>query len=110
MSLATVPTEHDDPINAQILKVSEDKVRGFHRHPFQHISQESGVEFDTVIERVRTMLDAGVIRRVRQTLLATKLAEGALVAWKVADDKLDAAFEFMFKEDNRVRVTNGCFQ
>jgi hypothetical protein len=36
------------------------------------------------------MLAAGVIRRVRQTLLANKLAEGALIAWKVPSDKLDA--------------------
>jgi hypothetical protein len=34
-----------------------------------------------------------------QTLLANKLAEGALVAWKVPADKLDAIFDFMFKED-----------
>jgi hypothetical protein len=40
------------------------------------------------------MLEAGVIRRVRQTLLANKLAEGALVAWKVAPARLDAAFDF----------------
>ena len=39
------------------------------------------------------MVEAGVIRRVRQTLLATKLAHGALCAWKVPDNKLDAAFE-----------------
>jgi hypothetical protein len=45
------------------------------------------------------MLNAGVIRRVRQTLLANKLAEGALVAWRVPAEKLDAAFDFMFKED-----------
>ncbi len=35
------------------------------------------------------MLRAGTIRRVRQTLLATNLAQGALVAWQVPPDKLD---------------------
>jgi hypothetical protein len=45
------------------------------------------------------MLQAGVIRRVRQTLLANKLAEGALVAWKVPNEKIDSAFDFMFKHD-----------
>jgi hypothetical protein len=45
------------------------------------------------------MLEAGVIRRVRQTMLATKLAHGALVAWKVPEEKLNDAFEFMAKED-----------
>jgi len=36
---------------------------------------------------------------VRQTLLATNLARGALVAWQVPADRLDAAFDFMSKED-----------
>ncbi|MDB6004835.1 MAG: Heme biosynthesis protein related to NirD and NirG, partial [Prosthecobacter sp.] len=99
MSDAALPTEHNDPINAQILAVSEDRVKGFHQHPFQYIAQESGLPFDTVVERIRAMLQAGVIRRVRQTLLANKLAEGALVAWKVPPEKLEAAFDFLFKQD-----------
>jgi DNA-binding Lrp family transcriptional regulator len=45
------------------------------------------------------MLRAGTIRRVRQTLLATNLADGALVAWKVAESKIDAAFDWMFQRD-----------
>ncbi len=97
--MTTVPVEHDDPINAQILAVSEDKISGFTRTPFQDIADQSGLHLDVVVERIRAMLDAGVIRRVRQTLLATKLAHGALTAWKVAPEKLDAAFDFMFKED-----------
>jgi DNA-binding Lrp family transcriptional regulator len=96
---ATIPIEHTEEINSRILAVSEDRVKGFHQHPFQFISEESGLPFETVVERIRAMLAGGVIRRVRQTLLANKLAEGALVAWKVPNDKLDAAFDFMFKED-----------
>ena len=45
------------------------------------------------------MLRAGTIRRVRQTLLATNLAQGALVAWEVPQEKLDAAFDYMFQQD-----------
>jgi AsnC-like ligand binding domain len=45
------------------------------------------------------MLRGGTIRRVRQTLLATNLAEGALVAWKVPEDKIDAAFDWLFQHD-----------
>jgi hypothetical protein len=45
------------------------------------------------------MLAAGTIRRVRQTLMATDLAPGALVAWEVPPEKLDAAFDFMFQRD-----------
>ena len=45
------------------------------------------------------MLRAGTIRRVRQTLMATNLAQGSLVAWEVPEEKLTAAFEYMFQED-----------
>jgi len=94
-----IPTEHHDPINASILAVSEDKISGFLREPFSEISLLSGVALPTVLERIRAMVEAGTIRRVRQTLLATNLAEGALVAWRVPADQLDAAFDFMFRED-----------
>ena len=93
------PIEHDDPINAKILAISEDKIEGFVREPFQEIAQRCGVAVETVMERTAAMLQAGTIRRVRQTLLATNLADGALVAWKVAPEKIDAAFDFMFQRD-----------
>src|SRR6478735_5198258 len=99
MSTATIPTEHTEATNARILAVSEDLIAGFVRKPFHLIAEKSGVPLETVIERIRAMLEAGVIRRVRQTLLSTKLAHGALVAWKVPEEKLTAAFDFMSKED-----------
>lgn len=95
----TIPVEHTDPVNAKILAISEDLIAGFHQNPFHVIAEKSGVELPTVLERIRAMLQAGVIRRVRQTLLSTKLAHGALVAWKVPEEKLNAAFDFMSKED-----------
>ena len=94
-----IPIEHSDPINAQILAVSEDKIQGFVREPFLEVSQRSGVALEVVVERIRAMLEAGTIRRVRQTLVASNLAEGALVAWKVPEEKLNAAFDFMFQKD-----------
>ena len=99
MRATEVPVEHDDAINARILAVSEDMVTGFRERPFDVIAGESGVDLDMVLERVRAMLSAGVIRRVRQTLLATKLAHGALCAWKVPPEKIDGAFDFMFQQD-----------
>ncbi|MEO7934060.1 MAG: Lrp/AsnC family transcriptional regulator [Chthoniobacterales bacterium] len=94
-----IPTEHNDPINAQILAVSEDKIPGFVREPFTQISEQCGLPLSTVLERIRAMLEAKTVRRVRQTLIATNLAEGALVAWKIDADKLDSAFDFMSKTD-----------
>jgi DNA-binding Lrp family transcriptional regulator len=99
MTPATIPISTTDPINAKILAVSEDRLQGFQRDPLGAIAQQSGVELAVVVERIRAMLQAGTIRRVRQTLLATNLAQGALVAWRVPQDKLDAAFDYMFQKD-----------
>lgn len=95
----TVPIRTDDPVNARILAVSEDSLQGFQPDPIGEIARLSGLEADTVIERLRAMLEGGTIRRIRQTLLATSLAEGALVAWQVPPDLLDSAFEWMHQAD-----------
>ena len=92
-------TEHTDPVNAQILAISEDKIAGFVREPFAAIAEKCGLPLETVLDRIKTMLAAGTIRRVRQTLVASNLAEGALVAWQVPEEKLNDAFDWMFKND-----------
>src|SRR5437870_1168455 len=99
ISSGMLPVEHNDPVNGKILAVSEDKIEGFVREPFEEIANRSDVAVDVVMARISAMLRAGTIRRVRQTLLATNLAEGALVAWKVPEDKIDAAFDWMFQHD-----------
>jgi DNA-binding Lrp family transcriptional regulator len=99
MTAPTVPSGVGDSVNRAILAVSEDRLQGFHPDPFAEIATLSGVEVETVIERIRAMLASGAIRRVRQTLLSTNIADGALVAWKVASERLDEAFDFMFRED-----------
>src|SRR5882762_10288853 len=99
MNLSVVPIEVGDLVNARILAVSEDLLQGFQRDPLGEISRQSGVEVPIVIERIQAMLRAGTIRRVRQTLLATNLAQGALVAWQVPQENLDSAFDYMFQQD-----------
>src|SRR6266487_813394 len=98
-TVAETPIAHTEPTNAKILSISEDRIQGFVRDPFGAIAAQSGVDVDTVLERVRAMLRAGTIRRVRQTLMSTNLAEGALVAWQYPEDKLNAAFDWMFQQD-----------
>src|SRR3954464_8035232 len=92
-----VPTEITDPINARILAVSEDRIAGFLVDPFAEIARLADLDVAVVHERLRAMLAAGTIRRIRQTLMATNLAPGALVAWRIAADKLDAGFAYLFK-------------
>ena len=96
---SATPTEVSDPINARILAVSEDRLPGFVEEPFADIAAATELSEAIVIERLRAMLEAGVVRRIRQTLMATNLAPGALVAWRVPSEKLDSAFEYMFRED-----------
>jgi DNA-binding Lrp family transcriptional regulator len=93
------PTEITDPINARILAVSEDRIAGFVNEPFAQIAFSTELPEEVVIERLRAMLASGVIRRIRQTLMATNLAPGALVAWRVSPDRLDSAFNYMVNED-----------
>ena len=99
MNTVTFSAQIDDPVNAAILAVSEDRIQGFLSDPFGEIAALSGVPVGEVIERVGEMLRAGTIRRVRQTLMATNLAPGALVAWQVPAEKLNAAFDFLFEQD-----------
>jgi hypothetical protein len=96
---SATPTEVSDPINAAILAVSEDRIAGFVTEPFKQIAFNAELPESVVIERLRAMLQAGVVRRIRQTLMATNLAPGALVAWRVPSDKLDSAFSYMVKDD-----------
>src|ERR1051325_9037105 len=99
MNSTPLSTDFKDPVNARILAVSEDRLQGFQRAPFSEIARLSGVEESEVMERIRAMVRAGTIRRVRQTLLATNLAQGSLVAWQVPTERLDAAFDYMFQKD-----------
>lgn len=94
-----VPYSIDDPVNRQILAVSEDRIAGFTRTPMEAIAEQSGIDLDTVIARIASMLRHGTIRRVRQTLLTTSLAPGALIAWQVPPKQLLEAFEYMSKQD-----------
>src|SRR5213595_1043719 len=96
---SSIPTEIGDPVNARILAVSEDRIAGFLVDPFGAIAREAELPIETVLERLRAMLASGTIRRIRQTLMATNLAPGALVAWRVAAERLDEAFDFMWRED-----------
>ena len=95
----TIPVAVDDPTNARILSISEDRIAGFCADPIGQIARQSGVEPSIVTERISAMLRSGNIRRVRQTLLATSLAQGSLVAWLVSPEKLNSAFDWMFQHD-----------
>ena len=99
LAASEISTSIHDEINARILAVSEDKIQGFVENPLGEIAQKAQLSPEIVISRVAAMLRAGTIRRVRQTLMATNLAPGALVAWQVPEEKLSGAFDWMFGND-----------
>lgn len=99
MSTLSISARIDDPTNAAILAISEDQIQGYLTDPIGEIAHRSGFSPDVVLEHIQEMLRAGTIRRVRQTLMATNLAKGSLVAWQVPADKLNAAFETLFEQD-----------
>lgn len=82
-----------------VLAVAEDRLQGFQRDPLGEIASRSGVPVSVVIERIGAMLAGGTIRRVRQTLMSTNLAAGALVAWRVPEERLHRAFDSMVEDD-----------
>src|SRR5258705_1052764 len=95
----TLPVDISDPVNARILAVSEDRIAGFLSDPFTEIARLSELPLDTVLERLRGMLESGVIRRIRQTLMATNLAPGALIAWRGPAARLDAGIDGLAHQD-----------
>jgi hypothetical protein len=99
MPTQSIPVEISDPINARILAISEDRIEGFLPDPIGEIARQSELDAGVVIERLAAMLSAGTIRRIRQTLMSTHLARGALIAWVVPSDKLNSAFDWMFQND-----------
>ncbi len=99
LQIESFPLELSDPVNAAILAVSEDRIQGFHRDPLGEIARLSGIPVLQVTQRIAALLRAGVIRRVRQTLLATNLASGALVAWEIPPGCLSAGFDYLFQRD-----------
>lgn len=98
-SVEAIPSEVTDPVNARILAVSENRVKGFVLEPFAEIAAQAGLPESLVIERLKAMLDAGVIRGIRHPMEATNLAPVALVAWQVSPDCLEFAFTYLAKDD-----------
>lgn len=99
MPSTTVPVDITDPVNARILAVSEDRIAGFLDDPFTEIARSSELPVTTVLERLRAMLESGVIRRIRQTLMATNLAPGALIAWQLPTERLEDAFDYLARDE-----------
>ena len=99
MSLLTEPTDLSDPINARILSVSEDRIAGFTRDPVAEISQQTGIDPQTVIGRVQAMMRGGDYSPCPPDAAGDESVRGALVAWLVSPERLQEAFDWMVTND-----------
>ena len=82
-----VPVTFDDPLNARILAVSEDKIQGFQIDPIGAISRLSGVDRPLVIERIAAMLRAGhPLDSARELVDARDVAAAEEWAAQVSED------------------------
>ena len=69
----SIPIEHDDPINAKILSVSEDMISGFQEAPFQEIARKAEIEkrLDKMTPRI-TRLAKKLRPSIRKAALARR--------------------------------------
>ena len=88
-----------DSLNRRILAVAEDQLHGFHEQPFAAIAERCGLSPDETLERLRAMLCCGSILRMRQILPSTALTQGCLIGWKLPEEGLDAAFDWLREND-----------
>ena len=76
-SHSDVPVETTDPSMPGSSRSARDRIAGFLPDPPRKSAVSATCPWRWSPERLRAMLSAGVIRRIRQTLLATNLADGA---------------------------------
>ena len=90
----------DDDANRRLLAVAEDRLSGFYEHPFAELAARCGMTEQEVLQRLRVMLERGLIRSIRQTLPGNLLTPGCLVAWQLPDaDALTHAYDWLIEHD-----------
>ncbi|MEE8168806.1 MAG: siroheme decarboxylase subunit beta [Candidatus Hydrothermarchaeales archaeon] len=79
-----------DETDKQVLVMMEDNVPLISR-PFLEVAEKIGINEDEVIERVKRMLDEGIVRRFSASISHRKLGITAnpMVAWKVPQDRVE---------------------
>ena len=81
--------------------LSMDRSLEITERPFQQMAVEQGLTERSLLTLVRALKKAGVIRRIGAVLRQEKagLRSNALVAWRVCDDRLDAAAKALARFD-----------
>ncbi len=79
-----------DETDKQILVLMQDHVP-LASHPFQAAAEKLGLTEEEVIDRVRRMMEAGIVRRFSASIKHRKLGITAnpMIAWKVPKNKVE---------------------
>ena len=84
MSFVTIPSTIDDPINAKLLAVSEDRVQGFTRYPLNAIAEAATSEhgarmtsMGSATDNAGKMIDSLTLfrNRARQAAITQEISE-----------------------------------
>ena len=89
----------EDPVNCRLLAIAEDRMPGFHERPLEVLAGRCELSVQEVKKRLVSLLHAGVVRAVRQTLPSTSLTRSCLVAWRLPKDRVRSAFDWLVEKD-----------
>lgn len=78
------------------------------KHPYQEVAESLGLSAETVMERMRSMLESGIIRRIGIIPNHYKLGYKAngMTVWDVPDDEIDTLGKTIGKLD----FVSHCYQ
>ncbi len=79
-----------DPLDEDILRLMQDEIPLVSR-PFKAVADKLGVTEEEVIERVKRMIDSGVVRRFSASIRHRKLGIKAnpMIVWKVPEERVE---------------------
>ena len=89
----------EDPVNRLLLTIAEDRLSGFHERPLEVLASRCELPTQEVRERLVSLLRGGIVRAVRQTLPSTSFTRSCLVAWRLPEDTLGSAFDWLVRHD-----------
>ena len=91
-----------DQKDLDLLKIVQDGVQLTMR-PYQVLGDQVGISEQEVIERLRALQEAGIIRRFAATIghRALGIVANAMIAWKAAPDEVDKGRRAICQESMR---------
>jgi DNA-binding Lrp family transcriptional regulator len=102
-----------DDVDLRLLKAVQDGVKLTNR-PYQALGEELGISEDEVVQRLKALVDQGVIRRFAAAIghRALGIVANAMIVWNVPEEDVERIGGILASFDNvthcyeRIRHTN----